>query len=1229
MRGMRRASGSSQVPIEPLSLPILAALTLCLAVSAPVLGEGDIRPAGDAPRPSPPEKSRQLFKLSPGFRIDIVASEPLLADPTGVAWDARGRLFVCELHGYNLEGHLDVVELNRSGVLDRQVRRIPARPAAREAAMKETYGTVKRLEDRDGDGRMDRAHVWADRLPPCYGILAARGGLIVTCAPDIVYLADRDGDDRAEVRKTLFTGFEVGALERGINSPIWGLDNWIYVAAGRGGRIEGPRLSRPVDLGRSDFRFRSDGSAIEPVTGSNGTFGLTMTDFGDRFVLDTSNHARYAVPLAHRYLARNPYAPSPPTVANAADYTRIYPISEPHPWRLARSRDPDWVRFYGQHEATASGHFTSACGQLIYRADALPPEYRGNHFACDPQNNIVHRSILEREGAGYRVRRAPGEEEREFLASSEKWFRPIRLVVGPDGAMYIVDMYREVIEDYSAIPRFLQQQYGLVRGSDRGRLWRLAHQGAGSARRVRLDEASIEDLVALTGDTDAWWRENAQRLLVERGDPSAVPLLRSRVEGGESAASRLHAMYTLEGLGALRPGDLLSAVRDPSPGVRVHALRLADRWLDESEELLHGVLARVGDADAGVRLQIAMSLGESTDPRALEALAHLGAEHGDERWMVAAITSSCAESAHRLLDRLLRRAGGVGRGAALIGSLSATVGARRSDGEIGQVLVTLARIEAEGGTEVAALGLAGLSGGLRRESAEGLRSEPGRQALFSLLASSEAAVRRRAFEVLGALRLQSTDELRVLFRRAARDAVNDRLPVETRLGALELLANAPFAELRPAAEVLLAPRHPPRLQLAAVAALGGADDPGVASLLLGGWASHSPAMRAAVLEVVFAHTTRLDALLDSIERGEVPAAAVSRFHRLQLTESDEPSRRARARRIFENTGSTPEQESLFEPYVAVLSHRADPRQGEALFREQCQKCHVANGSGHAVGPDLVSERERADETLLRDILTPSAQIAEGYPAYLAITKDGRAMSGVLVSESATSVTLRQAEGVEETVLRRNLRSFTASSVSLMPENFQELLSPHNVIDIIAFLRETFGEQRPVAVTLFDDDSAFVKLLDTGSGTASLATEDVHSGKVALVITPPQRYSHRIPGWSFPIVERPGPGEFRYLRLAWKTRGADGVMLELAADGGWPAPGDPVRRYYSGKNTTVWQARRVSPRSPGEWTVVTLDLWKDNGAFTLTGMAPTAMGGKAFFDRIELLRSLAEVVPRPE
>ena len=343
----------------------------------------EISLAPDAPRPLAPDQSAAQLQLPSGFLIDLVACEPLITDPSGVAFDARGRMFVCELHGYNVESHIDTRELNKTGKLDTQVRRVrwerEGGTIAAEAH-KLQFGRVKLLHDTDGDGQMDEADLWADHLPPCYGLVAYRDGVIVVCAPDIVFLADRDGDGNAEVRESLFTGFRNIYLERGINNPRWGPDRWIYVGAGGfGGAIEGPHLDKPVQIGDTDFRIRADGSAIEPISGRVSTFGLALNEVGDRFLASGGIPVSYALPLADRYLRRNPYVTSPAGRYHASEYNTTFRISQPHPWRVKRRQDPAWIEFYGERE-TNSAHYTAGCGVEFYYASQFPLKYYGSFF---------------------------------------------------------------------------------------------------------------------------------------------------------------------------------------------------------------------------------------------------------------------------------------------------------------------------------------------------------------------------------------------------------------------------------------------------------------------------------------------------------------------------------------------------------------------------------------------------------------------------------------------------------------------------------------------------------------------------------------------------------------------------------------------------------------------------------------------------------------------------------
>jgi len=637
------------------------ALLITGAIPAPALF-AEIPKPDDAPLPLSPEESAKAFRLPAGMAIRLLASEPLIHEPSGVCWDERGRLFVTELHGYNLEGQHDIDELNKSGQLDLEVRRIQASEEAKQKAEAGTSGTVKLLRDQDGDGTMDEAIVWADRLPPCYGLAPARGGIIVACAPEIVFLKDTDGDDRPDVREVLFSGFATGALERGINAPTWGPDGWLYFGRGwQGGTITGPRLAKAVELPSSDFRIRADGSAIEAVSGSTKTFGMTFTGEGDRFVTTTTHPGLFVTPIAWHYLARNPNAPAPVLDGPASDDTRVYPIAPIHPWRVKREQHAEYFAFYRKislSDAAASGYFTSACGPLVYQDEVLPG-LKGHYLVCEPAQNLVHRAAIVRDGTRLRLERVKGEEESEFLASRDAWFHPISLAHTPTGGIAIVDFYREIIEDYSAIPRHLQQQYGLVNGKDRGRIWILEPDKTTHAPAPSLAGLDRGALMAEREGGLVWRRKTARRLLLEQG---------------ETVAS-----LDLEGW------------KSNDPAKRLAALRAADAGHFEQARGIEEDLLSPGFVESlppTLALQVALSLGQSRDPRVEETLLRLAKQHGSLRWMDAAVASSLPGREEAFFLALAKEPGAGGPVLIHLAGLLATLGGTE---EIESLLAAVAK----------------------------------------------------------------------------------------------------------------------------------------------------------------------------------------------------------------------------------------------------------------------------------------------------------------------------------------------------------------------------------------------------------------------------------------------------------------------------------------------------------------------------------------------------------
>lgn len=1163
---------------------------------------GQISKPDDAPPALPAEQSLAAFQVPAGFRLELVAAEPLLREPSGVCWDERGQLFVSELHGYNLEGQYDIEELNRSGELDRVVRRVQADERHKQAAEAETYGTIRRLIDSDQDGRIDRAEVWADRLPPCLGICPARGGIIAACQTEIWFLADRDQDGEAEVRELLFAGFQKGPLERSINCPQWGPDDWVYFGRGAGGgTIHGKYLAQPVELPGTDFRIKPDGTAIEPVTGSTATMGFAFTEAGDRFTISTRTPGIFVAPIPWNDLARNPDVAATSLQESATADQRVYPTSRPHPWRTRRAEDPGFAKYYsdryGIEESAPNGYFTSACSPLVYQDTALPG-LRGQLLACEPAQNLIHRSLIRRDGARLTLQRPSDEAKTEFLTSSDPWFHAIAMAHAPDGSLYIVDFYREIIEDYSAIPRYLQQLYGLVAGREHGRLWRLTHDAKLPTPAADMSRLGPEALAAEIASPHHWRRTTARRLIVEGGlRPAAAALTRISRESPEPVAV-INALQTLDGLGLLGPIAVAGSLEHADPGVRRMALRFAERWIDADPNdaaLAADARAAVGrirelvfespeglvtDPEPMVRLQLALSLGESADPRSLRTLARLAREHAAEPWMTLAILTAVPGRAGALLGELLDHPQGLSDASLLLEPLCLAIANRRDGEELSAAIVTI-----DGAVDDAtrASCLRGLGAGLRTPVDVAI-SDAARQAVRRLTQSADDAVRAEALPLITRLQLETAAE------RSARLAV----------------ASATIADVQLSADQ----------RLAALAHLADSNESASTTVLIETLATSTPKLREAILAAILGRSDRLPKLLDAIEAQTIPPATLTAVQRETLLRSPRPEIRDRAAKLFELSAGN--SGPVLARYVEGLKLPRDVAHGEQVYRQKCANCHQAHGLGHSVGPDLSAEFQRAEETILRDVVAPSDNLSAGYETYTIATTSGRVSTGLLATETPTSLTLRQAEGKEETVLRKDLELLRAMSVSLMPEDLIESVSPQDLADLLAWLRRP-----PSTVMLIDENRSFAQALNEGDGVAEFLADDAYRGQLALRLTPPQRYSPRIAGWEYRIRENPGPGEYRYLRFAWKSPAAAGVMIELAADGRWPAAEESRWRYHAGKNLTAWQSTSIDESAPRQWTVVTRDLWQEFGDFTLTGIAPTPMGAPALFDAFELLREVSQ------
>ncbi|MCA9117749.1 MAG: HEAT repeat domain-containing protein, partial [Planctomycetaceae bacterium] len=597
-----------------------------------------------------PGDALKTFTVAAGFKLELVAAEPLLADPVDACFDADGRMFVCEMHGYPFSEEPTRLNPNGGG--------------------KEQAGVIRMLEDTDGDGEMDRSVIFADRMSWPTSVCCYNGGLLVLAPPELYYFRDTDNDGRADVREVVLSGFSRDNVQGLTNGLKWGLDNHIWFAGGRNG-ADLKHRGRPLfGLRNQDLRFDPRTEKFETVSGGL-QFGHSMDDWGNRFVCSNSNHILHVV-YPSRYLERNPFLAVSGTVRSIAKEGGSAPVfrrSPPEPWRIVRQEqraakagyklvqgeDGTW-KFEATKDAKGSppelptGNFTSATGVTIYRGSAWPEEFHGNAFIGDVGGNLVHRKTVTPREASFLAERA--DEGQEIIASSDNWFRPVNFVNAPDGSLYILDMYRETIEHPFSIPEEIKAHLRLESGDDRGRIYRLVAPGSRLLPPVKLSGVSSGELVQYLDSPNGWHRETAQRLLWERQDKSVVPALTQLATGGKLPQGRVHALWTLRGLDALTAETVGTALQDADSRVRQQAVELAEPLLQDHPELVKALVDLTDDEDQRVRFQVAFSLGESDSDQAVEGLVLL-AKKADFSDLRTAILSSSAAAADRIAIRLL------------------------------------------------------------------------------------------------------------------------------------------------------------------------------------------------------------------------------------------------------------------------------------------------------------------------------------------------------------------------------------------------------------------------------------------------------------------------------------------------------------------------------------------------------------------------------------------------
>jgi putative membrane-bound dehydrogenase-like protein len=917
------------------------------------------------------EQALQAFKTQDSLKVELVVSEPLTASPCAMAFDERGRLYVAENRGY------------------------PRGPAEGEPPM----GVIALLEDLDHDGRMDKRTVFADGLSFPNGVLPWKDGLIATCSPDLLFLRDTDGDGRADERTVLLTGFDTQkSTQLRVNGPTVGPDGFIWLASGlSGGRVSNPAHPEfePLEL-KGDLRYDPRTGRFDAVAGRS-QYGHSIDFFGRRFICMNRVQVQHVV-MPLNALRHNPNFAFSDTVQNCpepaqnyllrggAGAARIFPIS--------------------QNITTADSHagtFSAACGVYVWQGGNLTPEFFGSVFSCDPTGNLIHVDRLESRGASFAA--VPLLNGTEFLASRDDWFRPVFLTSGPDGALYVCDMTRKVIEHPDYLPEEVRKHTDFESGRGLGRIWRVVRKKGASAPAVIPAQQTTEQWIARLGSMNAWERQTAFRKLVEQQPVSFAEPLTSAFERGLRPDTVVSLMRLAKYTDSLREPLLLRALRHRDPEVREVALAMLPATVDA--ELRIAVHSLAKDIDPKVRFHCALALG-GLGAGAEDALVEIARRDGGDKWTRAAVLGSAGGREAKLLEMLLESKSTVPQ--AFIASLSKLIAKTTEASKRAVVLHAL----------------------LERAAA----SEPVCLAVAAGFSDALPAI------VPGSLLAKTVE--------AAKQAA--RQPGSVRLLAIELLGGTNFEA---AGEGLLAllSETDAETQAASVTALARFGDRQTADALLEPkrWNALAPALRDSVLNALVSRPALAEVLLDHIEAKTIFASSVDSRRRQVLLASRDSRLKERATKLFSQAASG-DRMKAFDSAKDVLALAPHPDEGREVFRRACASCHRMDREGYAVGPDLFDIRRQTKENILLHIVVPEFEIAPGFISYLVEAQDGRTLLGVMSSETPESITLRQPGGQEDTILRGQIKSLQASPLSLMPQGFESALKRQELADLLAYLR---------------------------------------------------------------------------------------------------------------------------------------------------------------------------------
>ncbi len=970
---------------------------------------------------SPPEALKR-FDVAPGFKIELVAAEPLVFDPVAFSFDANGDLFVVEMIDYSEQEN-------------------------------DFLGRIAKLSDTDHDGKMDQRTVFVEKLSWPTAIHTWKDGVIVVAPPMMTWYRDTDQDGRYDTSEIWCEGFGRSNVQGMANSLRWSVEGYLVGStSSSGAELSGIAIEKsPLVLKGRDFRIDPINKRIEAVSGG-AQHGSAMNRWGDRFATSNSDHLQQIIDMDH-WLAGHSVGSLPITtrrsIAVDGPQAEVFRSSPIEPWRIVRTRlrvsgiSPGAVEGGGR----AAGYFTGATGTWIVDSEAGfgVPGF-DTALVCDVGSNLIHRKKLESKELFWSASRI--DDQSEFVRSSDIWFRPVQLGDGPDGALYIADMYREVIEHPKSLPPEIKKHLDLTSGSDRGRIWRVSRlpndkdtesTASSQSTNVEIVKLDYRGLVERLSSPISWQRLKASQLLIERQAIDATPLLRRLVIKPASPATQILALHLLARLGQLNDEALLAAWTNPDPRVNRHALALASlsqqaESLLSDKALVERVILR---SDARLRLELAMAASSLPGENTIAFLQQLLPQASDTTTRSVMIAAAGAES-WRFLD-------------------SQSKNDKPLDSKVEKIWLTsllpfwCQQLGSENSSSYEALRTnlrqfvhrdLTISSDRAQLWADTIASLPSRaiseRFLACWLPEDRAAWLNKISSAIDQTGIESSEQ-------------------ERRVAWLRFASAAQRAQWLDRA---LAPSASGSLQMATIDACLWADPKATTAILLDRFSGMTPRTQEPVLLALVGQPDAVQSLADAIEEKRIPIPQLTPIVRQRMSNHPTLALRKRFVKLLAATEPTDAQlKEVIEQYGRILlasaDRAADPsslERGKASFQKNCTACHRIGNEGQDVGPPLKSLHEKSPEQLLISVLDPNREVDPRFQAYSVLIDDGRVLTGVIREESANQIVLAESGGKQTTVARGEIEQLKGNGYSLMPQGLQQQITPEAMAELIAWLR---------------------------------------------------------------------------------------------------------------------------------------------------------------------------------